>query len=55
MTTDLPTPDQDEAPDDKGILHLGEGTPDPRGPINTGHGTDPSFAEEEDVPGSEVD
>ena len=55
MSTTPEEPSSDEAPDDKGTLHLGEGTPDPVGPINTGHGDDPSFAENEDVPGSDQD
>jgi len=55
MTTEPSVPEQDDLPDDKGHLHLGKGTPDPQGPINTGHGDDPSFAETEGVPGSDVD
>lgn len=38
-----------------GTLHLGEGTPDSLGPTNSGHGADPSFAENKNVPGSDRD
>jgi hypothetical protein len=55
MTTSPTVPPPGESPDYKGDLHLGEGTPDPEGPINTGHGTDPSLAENEAVPGSNED
>jgi hypothetical protein len=54
MTTKPEDSTAEQSPDYEGDLHLGEGTPDPQGPINTGHVTDPSFAECEDVPGSDA-
>jgi hypothetical protein len=54
MTTKAEDSTAEQSPDHEGDLHLGESTPDPQRPINTGHGTDSSFAECEDVPGSEA-
>ena len=52
MTTG-PTESGPDIPDEAGRTDLGEGTPDPTGPINTGHDGDPSFAENKDVPGAD--
>ena len=55
MSTTPTEPTAEDPPVYEGDLHLAEGTPDPQGPINTGHGADSSFAETADVPGSTAD
>jgi hypothetical protein len=48
MTT-RPTESDPDVPDAAGRTDLGEGTPDPTGPINTGHEGDASLAANEDA------